>query len=208
MSKPTRYPIPARETRVDMTIKNSWFIATGAYTPTVKEADAFVARIKHEFSDASHNCVAYRVGYGSNTAERASDDGEPSGTAGRPMISILQGQDLGDIAVVVTRYFGGIKLGTGGLVRAYSGAVRALLAEMPTKMQVEQVKRQLITDYSRFQPVKKLLLAYESQLEQEEFAADVTFHFTQPVDRVAEFDHALTELSSGQLTATETTALG
>ena len=201
MSKPTRYRVPAAETEVEMVVKNSIFIATGTYAPTVQAADAFVARIKAEFADASHNCVAYRVGYGSNVAERASDDGEPSGTAGRPMIAILQGQDLGDVAVVVTRYFGGTKLGTGGLVRAYGGAVRTLLAEMPTRMRVERKRRQLVTHYSGYQPVKKLLLAHESEIETEEFAADVTFCFSMPVDRIEEFDHELTELSYGRLAA-------
>ena len=203
MSKPARYRIPADEIAVEIVIKNSIFIATGAYTPTLAAAEAFVARVKADYADASHNCVAYRVGYGSNAAERASDDGEPSGTAGRPMISVLQGQDLGDIAVVVTRYFGGTKLGTGGLVRAYSGAVRALLAEMPTRMRIERKRRQLTIPYSRFQPIKKFLLSYECQIEHEEFAADVTFRFSIPVDRIKEFDQQLTEFSHGRLSATD-----
>lgn len=203
MSKPARYRIPADEIAVEIDIKNSIFIATGTYTPTVAAAEAFVARVKADYADANHNCVAYRVGYGPNAHERASDDGEPSGTAGRPMISVLQGKDIGDIAVVVTRYFGGIKLGTGGLVRAYSGAVRALLAEMPTRMRIERKRRQLIIPYSRFQPIKKFLLAYECQIEEEEFAADVTFRFSIPVDRIKEFDQELTELSHGRLAATD-----
>lgn len=203
MSKPARYRIPADEIAVEIVIKNSIFIATGAYTPTLEAADAFVARVKADYADASHNCVAYRVGYGSNAAERASDDGEPSGTAGRPMISVLQGQDLGDIAVVVTRYFGGTKLGTGGLVRAYSGAVRALLAEMPTRMRIERKRRELIVSYSRFQPIKTFLLAHECEIEREEFAADITFHFSIPVDRIKGFDEELTELSHGRLSASD-----
>lgn len=202
MNKITRYPIPAEETQVELIVVDSIFIATGCYAPTREAAEAFVARMRKEFSDASHNCIAYRVGYGSNVSERASDDGEPSGTAGRPMISVLQGRDLGDVAVVVTRYFGGTKLGTGGLVRAYSGAVRTLLAEMPTRMLVEKIKRQLPTDYSRYAQIKKLLLAYESEIIDEVFAADVTFHFSMPVDQVEAFDQELTEFSHGQLAAT------
>lgn len=199
MSKPPRYPIPAGEHRVEMTVVDSLFIASGAYAPTVEAADAFVARVRAEFADASHNCVAYRVGYGSGVVERASDDGEPSGTAGRPMISILQGQDLGDVAVVVTRYFGGTLLGSGGLVRAYGGAVRALLAEMPTRTRIERVERSLIADYGRYEPVKGLILEHEGEIEEETFAAEVTFRFTLPVDRVDPFDAELTEFSHGQL---------
>jgi uncharacterized YigZ family protein len=199
--KPSRYPVPAGETRVEYPVSDSLFIATGTYAPTLEAAEAFVARVREEFSDATHNCVAYRVGYGPSATERMSDDGEPSGTAGRPMIAVLQGKDLGDVAVVVTRYFGGTKLGTGGLVRAYSGAVRALLAEMPTKMQVERLQRQLATDYSRYELVRQLLFQHEAEIEEEQFGAEVAILFTLPSDRAEVFDSELTELSHGQLAA-------
>jgi uncharacterized YigZ family protein len=204
--KPTRYPVPAQEMRVEYPVSDSLFIATGAYTPTVEAADSFIARIRTEFSDATHNCIAYRVGYGPSAIERMSDDGEPSGTAGRPMLAILQGQDLGDIAVVVTRYFGGTKLGTGGLVRAYSGAVRALLSEMPTEMQVERVLRELTVDYGRYQLIKQFLPEHEATVEDEQFGTEITIHFTLPADRVQGFDEALTELSYGQLAASTLSA--
>ena len=90
-----------------------------------------MARIKQEFADASHNVPAFVVGYGNAVTAHCNDDGEPSGTAGRPMLAVLQGSGLGDAAVVVTRYFGGTKLGTGGLVRAYGDAVRAVLEIAP-----------------------------------------------------------------------------
>ena len=114
-----RYRLPARETRTEIKVKNSIFIATAAPVFTVAEAKAFVGRIKMEFADATHNVPAYLVGFGTTVTAHCSDDGEPSGTAGRPMLAVLQGSGLGDVAVVVTRYFGGTKLGTGGLVRAY-----------------------------------------------------------------------------------------
>ncbi len=202
MSRATRYPIPARETRVEVPVSDSRFIATGTYAPTVAEADAFVARVRGEFADATHNCIAYRVGYQTGVVERMSDDGEPSGTAGRPMLAVLQGQELGDVAVVVTRYFGGTKLGTGGLVRAYSGAVRALLAELPIKMKVERVSRRLVTDYPRYEIIKQFIGEREGEIEEEQFAADVTFSFSLPRDRVEPFDEELVELSHGQLSAT------
>ena len=109
-----RYPIPASETRIEMKVKNSRFIATAAPVFSVDEAKAFIARVRDEFSDASHNVPAYQVGFGPSTIAHCSDDGEPSGTAGRPMLAVVRGSGLGDIAVVVTRYFGGTKLGTGG----------------------------------------------------------------------------------------------
>lgn len=200
--RPTRYPVPAREVQVEHPVRDSRFIATGNYAPSVEAADAFVARVRGEFSGATHNCIAYRVGYGPGAVERISDDGEPSGTAGRPMLAVLQGQDLGDVAVVVTRYFGGTKLGTGGLVRAYSGAVRVLLAEMPTRVEVQRVQRRLLSDYARYEVVKQFLLHHEGEIEGEQFGAEVAFSFSLPLDRVGPFDVALTHLSHGQLAAT------
>lgn len=201
MSTPTRYPIPTERHRVETVVIDSLFIATGVYAPTLEAAEAFVVEMRTEFADATHNCIAYRVGYGPSAAERASDDGEPSGTAGRPMLAVLQGSGIGDIAVVVTRYFGGTKLGSGGLVRAYSGAVRALLAELPLKSLVQRVRRAVEVDYSRYELMRRYVLEHEGEIEGEEFAGEVTIYFTLPVDTVDTFDRLLTEWSHGQLEA-------
>lgn len=198
---PTRYLIPAGTHRVETIVVDSRFISTATYAPTIAEAEAFVALMRAEFSDATHNCIAYRIGYGPSAAERASDDGEPSGTAGRPMLAVLQGSNLGDIAVVVTRYFGGTKLGSGGLVRAYGGAVRDLLAELPTKMLVQRIRRAVEVDYSRYELMRRYILEREGEIESEEFAGEVTLYFTLPVDIVDSFDEALIQWSHGQLVA-------
>src|SRR5690606_40057186 len=100
-----RYPIPAQTTRVELRIVNSRFIATAGEARTVEEAKAFIDAIREEFHDATHNVYAYRVGYGATVTEGMSDDGEPAGTAGRPALTVLRGADLGDVVVVVTRYF-------------------------------------------------------------------------------------------------------
>ena len=105
--------IPAREARVEMRVVNSRFIATAGPVFSVEEAKAFVARIKQEFADASHNVPAYLVGHGATVTAHCTDDGEPAGTAGRPVLAVLRGSGLGDVAVVVTRYFGGTKLEIG-----------------------------------------------------------------------------------------------
>src|SRR5512147_206871 len=118
MSKP--YAIPLHEIRREHVVVNSRFIATLAPVFHIEEARAFIARIKKEFADASHNVPAYIIGGGNTVTEYFSDDGEPSGTAGKPALAVLRGSGLGDVAVVVTRYFGGTLLGTGGLVRAYT----------------------------------------------------------------------------------------
>ena len=107
--------------------KKSRFIATVRPVETEEEALAFIEEMKKKYWDARHNCYVYSVGM-NREATRCSDDGEPSGTAGRPMLDVLLGAGIYNAAIVVTRYFGGVLLGTGGLVRAYSGAVQAGLA--------------------------------------------------------------------------------
>jgi len=122
-----RYLIPASETRAEIIVKNSRFIATIKPVFSVDQAKEFIAQIKIKYSDASHNVPAFVVGHGASVITHCNDDGEPSGTAGRPTLAVLQGSGLGDAGVVVTRYFGGTKLGTGGLVRAYSDAVNLVI---------------------------------------------------------------------------------
>lgn len=197
-----RYPVPASEHSVEHPVSDSRFIATAAPAPTVEEADAFVTRVRARYADATHNCIAYRVGYGPSATERMSDDGEPSGTAGRPMMAVLQGHDIGDIAIVVTRYFGGTKLGTGGLVRAYSGAVRAVLAELPTAWVIQRVTLTVTGDYSHYRALRQLITAHEGVVDEESFAAEVHIQFSLPVDRVEAFQETLTAHFHGQMSAT------
>src|SRR3990172_540509 len=129
---PAPYLVPAEEIRRDQVVVNSRFIATLAPVANTDEARAFIARIRREFSDATHNVPAYIIGGGNNLTDYCSDDGEPSGTAGRPALAVLRGSGLGDVAVVITRYFGGTLLGKGGLVRAYTES---------TQMAVNAVRR-------------------------------------------------------------------
>ena len=197
----TRYPIPAEEARVEIKVKNSRFIASAAPVFSVDEAKAFVARIKSEFSDASHNVPAYQVGFGPSTIAHCSDDGEPSGTSGRPALAVLQGSGFGDIAVVVTRYFGGTKLGTGGLVRAYGDAVRELLAVLPRAEKVPTHTVMLSLPYSLYEQLKLLVAEWNGRLLDEVFAADITLTIQFTVERFDGFQDALRELSHGSLEA-------
>ncbi|MCP4425241.1 MAG: YigZ family protein [Chloroflexi bacterium] len=199
MSK--RYPIPAAETRAEIEVKNSRFVATAAPVFTVEEAKAFIKRIKQEFSDASHNVPAFVVGHGASVTAHCNDDGEPSGTAGRPSLAVLQGSGLGDTAVVVTRYFGGTKLGTGGLVRAYGDAVKAVLAILPRAERVPTHTVMVATPYNLFERVKLLIKTWNGRLLDEEFAADITLTIQFAVDKFPGFQAALRELSHGSLEA-------
>ena len=196
-----RYPIPAEETRTEIQVLNSRFIATAAPVFTVDEAKVFVARIRQEFADASHNVPAYLVGYGASVVAHTTDDGEPSGTAGRPALAVLRGSGLGDVAVVVTRYFGGTKLGTGGLVRAYSDAVRAVLDELPRAEKVPTHTVLVAAPYSLFERVRLAVEAHLGLILEEEFGADVTVTARFPVERVPGFQDALREMSNGTIEA-------
>jgi uncharacterized YigZ family protein len=196
-----RYPIPAQETRVEIRVLNSRFIATAAPVFGVDEAKGFVARIRLEFSDASHNVPAYLVGHGSSLIAHCHDDGEPSGTAGRPALAVLQGSGLGDVAVVVTRYFGGTKLGTGGLVRAYGDAVRAVLAVLPRAQKVATHTVLLETPYPLFERVRLAIQAHRGQILDEEFAAEITLTARFAVADLPTFQAALQKLSNGALEA-------
>jgi uncharacterized YigZ family protein len=196
-----RYPIPAAETRVEIRVSNSRFIATAAPVFTVDEAKEFIKKIKAEFSDASHNVPAFLVGYGPAVTAHCNDDGEPSGTAGRPMLAVLKGSGLGDIVVVVTRYFGGTKLGTGGLVRAYGDAVKAVLEKLPLAEKVPTYTVMMAVPYNLFEQIKLLIEAYSGRILDEDFAADVTVTAMFAIKKFDDFQDALRELSHGRLEA-------
>jgi uncharacterized YigZ family protein len=196
-----RYLIPAAETRVEIQVSNSRFIATLAPVFSVDEAKAFVARIKVEFADASHNVPAFVVGFGNAVTAHCNDDGEPSGTAGRPMLAVLQGSGLGDAAVVVTRYFGGTKLGTGGLVRAYGDAVRAVLEIAPRAEKVPTHTVMVALPYTHFERVKLLLDEFGAQVLDTEFSADILITAQFTVEQFPAFQQALQEMSHGSLSA-------
>lgn len=132
---------PGEIHRVEDVIRRSRFIATFARASSTEEARDFLERIRAEHAQATHNCWAYVAGEPGSTAQvGASDDGEPKGTAGRPMLTALLHSGVGEVAVVVTRYFGGILLGTGGLVRAYQGSVKLGLETLPTVRKEEGVR--------------------------------------------------------------------
>ncbi len=196
-----QYPIPAAETRAEIEVKNSRFVATAVPAFTVEEAKAFIARIKAEFSDATHNVPAFLVGFGNSVTAHCNDDGEPSGTAGRPILAVLQGSGLGDIAVVVTRYYGGTKLGTGGLVRAYGDATKAVLDILPRAEKVPTHSVMLALPYNLLEQVRLLVGEWNGRILDEQFAADITMTMQFTVAHFPGFQDALRELSHGSLAA-------
>lgn len=200
MTSSTRYPVPAGRARVEEVILRSRFITTAGPAANVEGAKAFIAAVRAEFSDATHNCYAFAAGPPGSTAMAGmSDDGEPSGTAGRPMLAVVLGSGVGDLAVVVTRYYGGTKLGTGGLVRAYSGGVKAVLEVLAVREKVSLVTVLLSGAYRWVTPVERLLPELEASVVSREFAAEVTWEVQAPEERVAELVAAVGEMSAGEV---------
>ncbi len=203
MTSPTRYPAPAGRARVEEVITRSRFITTAGPAASVDEAKTFIAAVRAEFPDATHNCYAFAAGPpGSTGMAGMSDDGEPSGTAGRPMLAVVLGSGVGDLAVVVTRYYGGTKLGTGGLVRAYSGGVKAVLEVLAVREKVQVVTLLLSGAYHWVTPLERLLPEFEATVIGRDFAADVTWHVEAPKEQAAGLVRAVGELGRGEIAVT------
>ena len=143
-----------KDETTDIVEKKSKFIASIGYVENVETAEAKIREIKKKYYDAKHNCIAYRVIEIGRVIEKASDDGEPSGTAGGPMLNILQKNNLCNLVVIVTRYFGGILLGTGGLVRAYSDATQKVIEKSIKVSKVEGLEIKIKLDYPNLEIFK------------------------------------------------------
>ena len=195
------YPVPAHEIRRELIVSNSRFISTLGPVFSVEEAKAFIARIKAEFPDATHNVPVYLVGHGDSETAHCSDAGEPSGTAGRPALAVLRGSGLGDVAVVVTRYFGGTKLGTGGLVRAYSDAVRLVAEAVPRAEKVLTSTIMLAFPYTYLERVRLLVAAHSGTVLDEEFTTEVTLTARLKVEHLPAFQASLSDLTKGKIQA-------
>jgi uncharacterized YigZ family protein len=193
------YQVPMSPTNVELTFKNSRFIGLVAPAETVEAAKAYIAECRRHYPDASHHVYAFAVGHGASVTHGMSDDGEPSGTAGRPVLAVLRGSDLGDAAVVVVRYFGGTKLGTGGLVKAYTETAQAALAAAKLGEKIETLEFGLDVPYELFERCKLIIAAYDANIEAEDFAARIRLRLRLPRRQVEGLDQALGELSSGRI---------
>jgi uncharacterized YigZ family protein len=194
------YKIPAKLYRTEETIKRSRFIATVAHAFTEEDAKAFISIIKNEFPNATHNCWAYVAGPPGDTARIGmSDDGEPHGTAGKPILTVLLHSEIGEIVTVVTRYFGGTKLGTGGLVRAYSGSVKNALAGLSIKEKRDVITLTAILDYSKIIAVRQMIESFNSEIIEAKYEADVVFKIELPKNNKDSFIRAITDLTGGEI---------
>jgi uncharacterized YigZ family protein len=194
-----RHFVPASEARTEIEVLRSRFLACAAAASTVAEARRYIQHLRREFPDASHHVPAYLVGHGASVVAHCSDDGEPSRTAGRPALAVLRGSGLGDVVVVVTRYFGGTKLGTGGLVRAYGDAVRSVLEVLPRAEKVPVGIIRMAIPYAFFEPVRKLIGEHHGRILDEAFGADISLTVQFPLEELAAFRTALGSASEGAL---------
>ncbi len=197
MSEP--YRIPAERCRVTVPVSNSRFIATADRAETPEAARSILAGVRAEMPEANHHVYAFRAGFGSAVTEGMSDDGEPSGTSGPPVLAVLRGSDIGDIIIVVTRYFGGTKLGTGGLVQAYTLSAKTVLAELKTELKIAYATASLALPYSLYERVKRLLPEHDAEALAEDFAENVTLSIRLPASQYDAFADALIELSHGSV---------
>ncbi len=199
-----RYNVPnlsaGKIHRAEETIHRSRFIVTMARVSSPEEAKAFIESVRQEHSQATHNCWAYVAGEPGSTAQvGASDDGEPKGTAGRPMLTVLLHCGVGEIAAVVTRYFGGILLGTGGLVRAYQGLVKLGLETLPITERVPCDRIKFTLEHSFVNIALREFENHQASILEKEFAMDATFTLSVPQSKSQSLIDVLTQKTSGGL---------
>lgn len=177
--------------------KKSRFIASVIPVENEEEALEFIEKTKKQYWDARHNCFAYVIGE-RGQLQRCSDDGEPNGTAGKPMLDVLLGNELRNVAVVVTRYFGGTLLGTGGLVRAYSQAVKAGLRASVMITKILGVKLHIETDYTTFGKIQYILTQRELKILDTVYTDKVELEVLIPKTELEQVMHAITEGTNAQ----------
>lgn len=192
--------IPAAPVTVVEEIKKSRFITLLAHTDGVEAAKAFVESVRAEHPDARHHCVAWVAGAPDDSQQLGfSDDGEPAGTAGKPMLAQLMGSGVGEITAVVVRYYGGILLGTGGLVKAYGGGVNQALRQLTTQRKTPLTEYTLQCEYSQLTGIEALLGQCDGKIINSDYQAFVLLRVALPAAKVAEFSAKLADFSRGSL---------
>ncbi len=204
MDDAQRYPVPTGTCRVEETIQRSRFITTLAQASSADAARTFVEGVRTELPDATHHCWAFVAGPpGSTMRIGMSDAGEPHGTAGRPMLNVLLGSGVGEIAAVVARYYGGINLGTGGLARAYAGGVMRALQELRTAEKVERVEVEVVVGYAEVEPLRRVIEELEVTVASEEYGAEAHYRCAVPEPRMTVFRARVADFTRGTGTVRE-----
>lgn len=198
------YCVPKKRVDCLYEIKKSKFIVSVGYANNVAQAKDFISKVKHENPKANHHCWAYIAAKPGDFINRGcSDDGEPTGTAGKPMLAQLIGSKLGEVVVVITRYFGGIHLGTGGLVKAYSHGVKLGLDKLETLEKTPQVVVEFSLHYNLETLFRSVFYKYKVQLLQLDYTDKVIMKVTLPIKYKEAFKERLNNLSKGDVVIKE-----
>ena len=186
------YPIPTQQTVAEIEIKKSRFIAYARGIDSRVDGMAWLDEIKTQYPDARHHCWAYLIG-NPNCAANAGmgDDGEPSGTAGKPILNVLNHKGIGDVMIIVVRYFGGIKLGAGGLTRAYGQAAQAVMEVLPVEQQVEMTIFQVSCDFSKEQQLRHLVGVAEGVIDSVDYQQQVIVQTSIPNSNIESYQKSL-----------------
>ena len=194
------YKIAAKEVIEETIVNRSRFICYLSPCDSAAVAKQFLKKLQNLHPQASHHCHAFISGRNEDSQSYGfSDDGEPSGTAGRPMLAVLQGSQIGELCAVVVRYFGGTKLGTGGLQRAYGGSVRQALTLLETKIKIPMVHKRLACQYTQVKDVLYILAQHGVETLQQEYNEQAIFTLAIPEEKLDEIALQLQTYSSGQL---------
>ena len=197
-SKPLNYLTIGKTGQHELIIKKSKFICSLARTETVEEAQEFIEQVFKKYHDATHNTYAYTLGLNVNQV-KASDNGEPSGTAGIPELKALQLMKLKNVTAVVTRYFGGIKLGAGGLIRAYSNSVTEAAQNIGVVKCVMQQLIQFSIPYNRIDEINHYLEENRISIASQEYTTNVTIQIYLDLDQIQKVEDSLINLLSGKV---------
>ena len=180
-------------------MQRSRFVTTLGPAPTPAAVQALVARVECEFPDATHHCWAFVAGPPGHTAHIGmSDAGEPKGTAGRPMLTVLLHSGVGEVVAVSSRWFGGTKLGTGGLARTYAAGVTHALQALPTMRRVPRERLEVVVGYARVHALRQLATDLDVRVEDQRYGSEVRWRVAVPLDRVAEFRSLLADATAGE----------
>ncbi|ALP41880.1 YigZ family protein [Aeromonas schubertii] len=197
------YPIPGEAVEWSEEIKKSRFITLLRHTPDIDTARSWIAEVRAAHPVARHHCWAYVAGAPDDSQVYGfSDDGEPSGTAGKPMLAQLMGSGVGEVCAVVVRYYGGVLLDTGGLVKAYGGGVGAALRQMPRAFKRAMVSTALVCDYGDMALIEYLQGQFDGVTEVADYGARVSLRLAWPDDLLPHVVASLTERSQGRLLLT------
>ena len=195
------YPIAINHVEEETLVNRSRFICYLRPCESAAQAKEIVKELQVLHPQANHHCYAFITGSVNDSQSYGfSDDGEPSGTAGKPMLNVLQGGGVGQVCAVVVRYFGGVKLGTGGLQRAYGGSVRQALTLLQSEMKIAMVHKSLACQYSQVDDILHLLAQVKGQVIRQDYQQQVTFELAIPFDKLATFKQNIQTMSSGALT--------